>query len=91
MVYGIEGGKRIPQPEFLDRADEAERMVAARTARQSVVERAPAPVLSFVPEEAAPRRPIGGTIRTRPMNDRRGGTGSGRSTRGAPDPTRVRT
>ncbi|WP_393097484.1 helix-turn-helix domain-containing protein [Streptomyces sp. LN325] len=132
MVYKIEAGKRIPQPEFLDRADEVlgaggllsamkedvkrvrypkkvrelakleaqaaeigvyeshsingllqtpdharalfragqppyspdevERMVAARTARQSVFERTPAPALSFVQEEAALRRPIGGTM-----------------------------
>ncbi|GAA3031794.1 helix-turn-helix domain-containing protein [Streptomyces glomeratus] len=132
MVYKIESGKRIPRPEFLDRADEAlgaggllsamkedvakvrypkkvrelaqleaqaveigvyeshsvngllqtpdharslfeamqppyspdevERMVAARMARRSVFERAPAPALSFVQEEAALRRPIGGRM-----------------------------
>jgi transcriptional regulator with XRE-family HTH domain len=132
MVYKIEGGKRIPRPEFLDKADEVlgadgllsamkedvkrvrypkkvrelakleaqaveigvyeshsingllqtpdharalfragqppyspdevERMVAARMARQSVFERLPAPALSFVQEEAALRRPIGGTM-----------------------------
>jgi transcriptional regulator with XRE-family HTH domain len=132
MVYKIEGGKRIPRPEFLDRADEVlraggllsamkedvdkvrypkkvralaemeakaveigvyecniiagllqtpdharsvigaaqppyspddvERMVAARVARRSVFERDPAPALSFVLEEAALRRPIGGTM-----------------------------
>jgi hypothetical protein len=37
-------------------------MVAARMARQSVFERLPAPALSFVQEEAALRRPIGGTM-----------------------------
>ncbi|MGV9243128.1 helix-turn-helix domain-containing protein [Streptomyces sp. NPDC003710] len=132
MVYKIESGKRIPRPEFLDRADEAlgaggllsamkedvakvrypkkvrelaqleaqaveigvyeshsvngllqtpdharslfeamqppyspdevERMVVARMARRSVFERAPAPALSFVQEEAALRRPIGGRM-----------------------------
>jgi hypothetical protein len=132
MVYKIEGGKRIPRPEFLDRADEVlgaggllsamkedvdkvrypkkvrdlaemeakaveigvyvcnsingllqtpdharaafesrqppysqaevERLVAARTARQSIFERDPAPALGFVLEEALLRRPLGGTM-----------------------------
>ncbi|MFE5757746.1 helix-turn-helix domain-containing protein [Streptomyces massasporeus] len=42
--------------------DEVERMVAARVARASIYERTPAPALSFVLEEAALRRPIGGTM-----------------------------
>ncbi|MEU5089463.1 helix-turn-helix transcriptional regulator [Streptomyces sp. NPDC021356] len=42
--------------------DEVERMVAARVARASVFERSPAPALSFVLEEAALRRPIGGRM-----------------------------
>ncbi|WDV52552.1 helix-turn-helix transcriptional regulator [Streptomyces coeruleorubidus] len=42
--------------------DEVERMVAARMARRSVFERSPAPAISFVLEEAALRRPIGGTM-----------------------------
>ncbi|WP_328341132.1 helix-turn-helix domain-containing protein [Streptomyces violaceus] len=42
--------------------DEVERMVAARMARASIYERTPAPALSFVMEEAALRRPIGGTM-----------------------------
>ncbi|MFK4224176.1 helix-turn-helix domain-containing protein [Streptomyces sp. NPDC019890] len=42
--------------------DEVERMVAARVARQSIFERSPAPALSFVQEEAALRRPVGGTM-----------------------------
>ncbi|MGX1132514.1 transcriptional regulator with XRE-family HTH domain [Streptomyces glaucescens] len=132
LVYKIEAGKRIPRPEFLDRADgllgaggllaamredvakvrypkkvrelakmearaveigvyecniiagllqtpeharavigaaqppyspdDVNRMVAARLARQSVFERDPAPALSFVLEEGAVRRPIGGTM-----------------------------
>ncbi|MFE2095608.1 helix-turn-helix domain-containing protein [Streptomyces sp. NPDC059468] len=132
LVYKIEGGKRIPRQEYLDRADEVlgaggliaaawedvkkvrypkkvrelakleaqaveigiyesngingllqipdharalfeagqppyspdevERMVAARVARASIYERSPAPALSFVLEETALRRPIGGTM-----------------------------
>ncbi|NEC51240.1 helix-turn-helix domain-containing protein [Actinospica acidiphila] len=42
--------------------DEVERMVAARVARASVFGRSPAPALSFVLEEAALRRPIGGRM-----------------------------
>ncbi|WP_338896550.1 helix-turn-helix transcriptional regulator [Streptomyces sp. TG1A-60] len=42
--------------------DNVERMVAARLARQSVFERSPAPAVSFVLEEGALRRPIGGTM-----------------------------
>ncbi|MFF5857831.1 helix-turn-helix domain-containing protein [Streptomyces sp. NPDC012751] len=41
---------------------EVERLLAARMARQSVFERDPAPVLSFVLEEALVRRPLGGTM-----------------------------
>ncbi|MER7839401.1 helix-turn-helix transcriptional regulator [Streptomyces sp. NPDC096040] len=132
MVYKVEGGKRIPRQEYLNRADEVldaggqvsamwedvkkvrypkkvrelaklegeaveigvyecnsingllqtpeharavisaaqppyspddvERMVTARLARQSVFERDPAPSIHFVLEEAALRRPIGGTM-----------------------------
>ncbi|TLQ45542.1 helix-turn-helix domain-containing protein [Streptomyces marianii] len=132
QVYKVETGKRIPKPEFLDRADKAlgaggklaamkkdvaearypkkvrdlakleadavemgayasavvhgllqteeyaralyrgrrpafsedqiERLVAARMARQSVFERQPAPLLTFVQEEATLRRPIGGRM-----------------------------
>ncbi|MFF3845259.1 helix-turn-helix domain-containing protein [Streptomyces sp. NPDC002328] len=132
LVYKIEGGKRIPRQEYLDRADEvldaggmvsamwedvkkvrypkqvrdlaqmearavelgvyvglsihgllqtpdharalfeawqpayspeeAEQMVAARMARKAIFERSPAPALSFVQEEAALRRPVGGTM-----------------------------
>ncbi|MCF3133291.1 DUF5753 domain-containing protein, partial [Streptomyces olivochromogenes] len=42
--------------------EEAERMVAARIARQSIFERTPAPTLGFVQEEATLRRPVGGTM-----------------------------
>ncbi|MFM9580404.1 helix-turn-helix domain-containing protein [Streptomyces caniscabiei] len=132
MVYKIEGGKRIPRPDYLDRADEVlgaggllsamkedvarvrypkkvrdlakleaqaaeigvyvglsihgllqtpeharalfearqppyseeevERLVAARMARKSIFEKSPACPLSFVQEEAALRRRIGGTM-----------------------------
>ncbi|WP_435251209.1 helix-turn-helix domain-containing protein [Streptomyces tendae] len=140
LVYKIEGGKRIPRPEYLDRADEVlgaggllaamkedvakvrypkkvrdlaqmearaveigvyessniagllqtpehtralleswlpaytpedlERRVAARTARQSVYERSPAPALSFVLEEGALRRKVGGTMVRRQQFER---------------------
>ncbi|OIJ99203.1 helix-turn-helix domain-containing protein [Streptomyces colonosanans] len=132
LVYKVEGGKRIPRQEYLDKADEVlgaggliaatwedvkkvrypkrlrelakleaqavemgvyeshslngllqtpeharalftarqppytpeevERLVVARVARQSIFDRSPAPALSFVQEEAALRRPIGGTM-----------------------------
>ncbi|WP_046731005.1 helix-turn-helix domain-containing protein [Streptomyces humi] len=132
MVYKVEGGKRIPRQDYLNRADEVlgagglisatwedvkrvrypkkvrelaklegqaveigvyvglslhgllqtpeharaifdagqpayspeemERLVAARMARKSIFERTPAPALSFVQEEAALRRPVGGTM-----------------------------
>ena len=42
--------------------EEVEQLVAARTARQSVFDRAPAPALSFIQEEATLRRPVGGTM-----------------------------
>ncbi|MGC5343274.1 helix-turn-helix domain-containing protein [Streptomyces sp. DT171] len=130
QVYKVEAGKRIPKPEFLDRADEVlgaggklsamkkdvaearypkkvrdvakleadagemgsyssdvvdgllqteeyaralygerrpsftedqvERLVAARLARQAAFDRRPAPLLTFVQEEAVLRRPTGG-------------------------------
>ncbi|MFD5495089.1 helix-turn-helix domain-containing protein [Streptomyces sp. NPDC001812] len=50
--------------------DEVERMVAARAARSSIYERSPAPALSFVLEEAALRRPIGGTMVLRQQLER---------------------
>ncbi|QNP63620.1 helix-turn-helix domain-containing protein [Streptomyces genisteinicus] len=132
QVYKVEVGKRIPKPEFLDRADEVlgaggklaamkrdvaearypkkvrdlakleadavemgayasvvvhgllqteeyaralygerrpafseeqvERLVAARLSRQSVFGRQPAPLLTFVQEEATLRRPTGGRM-----------------------------
>ncbi|MFE3602598.1 helix-turn-helix domain-containing protein [Streptomyces sp. NPDC059142] len=42
--------------------DDVERMVAARLARQSVFDRAPAPSIHFVLEEAPLRRQVGGTM-----------------------------
>ncbi|MFE7617293.1 helix-turn-helix domain-containing protein [Streptomyces sp. NPDC057496] len=130
LVYKVEGGRRIPRPEFLDKADEVlgaggkiaamkqdvaevrypkkirdlakleakaveleayhnhningllqteehmralfaswlpaytvdemERVVAARTARRSIFDRASLPALSFVQEEVTLRRPVGG-------------------------------
>ncbi|WP_405562244.1 helix-turn-helix domain-containing protein [Streptomyces sp. NBC_01180] len=132
QVYKVEAGKRIPKPEFLDRADdvlgaggklaemkkdvadarypkkvrdlaklereavelgaygsfvvhgllqteeyaralygerrpaysedEVDRLVAARMARQSIFQRRPAPLLTFVQEEATLRRPTGGRM-----------------------------
>ncbi|WP_415952348.1 helix-turn-helix domain-containing protein [Streptomyces sp. KLOTTS4A1] len=50
--------------------EEVERGVAARMARRSVFEREPAPTLSFVQEEAALRRPIGGRIEWRRQLER---------------------
>ncbi|MER6559112.1 helix-turn-helix transcriptional regulator [Streptomyces sp. NPDC001027] len=50
--------------------DEVELMVAARAARASVYERSPAPALSFVLEEAALRRPIGGRMVLRQQLER---------------------
>ncbi|AXG82509.1 XRE family transcriptional regulator [Streptomyces paludis] len=132
QVYKVEAGKRIPRPEFLDKADkvlkaggrisamkadvavvryprkvrnlakleaeavelgaygntvvhgllqteayarslyglrrpayddnELERLVAARLGRQSIFDRRPFPLLTFVQEEAVLRRPVGGRM-----------------------------
>ncbi|MEU7636400.1 MULTISPECIES: helix-turn-helix domain-containing protein [unclassified Streptomyces] len=43
-------------------ADEVERNVAARMARQSIYDREPTPALMFIQEEVTLRRPIGGTM-----------------------------
>lgn len=50
--------------------DEVERGVAGRIARRSVFDRSPAPSLSFVQEEAALRRPIGGRMEWRRQLER---------------------
>ncbi|MFI9390770.1 helix-turn-helix domain-containing protein [Streptomyces bauhiniae] len=50
--------------------DDVERMVAARIARQSVFDRAPAPPIHFVLEEAPLRRQIGGTMAWRRQLER---------------------
>ncbi|MEE1751717.1 helix-turn-helix domain-containing protein [Streptomyces sp. SP18CS02] len=50
--------------------DEVERGVAARMARRSIFDRTPAPMLSFVQEEAALRRPIGGRMEWRRQLER---------------------
>ncbi|MFF3089739.1 helix-turn-helix domain-containing protein [Streptomyces nojiriensis] len=42
--------------------DETERLVAARVARQEILRRHPAPLLTVVQEEAVLRRPIGGKM-----------------------------
>ncbi|TBO59618.1 XRE family transcriptional regulator [Streptomyces kasugaensis] len=49
---------------------EVEHGVAARMARRSVFDRLPAPTLSFVQEEVALRRPIGGTMEWRRQLER---------------------
>ncbi|WP_344632809.1 helix-turn-helix transcriptional regulator [Streptomyces glaucosporus] len=43
-------------------ADDIERHVAARMARQKIFERQPAPLLTFVQEEVTLRRPLGGRM-----------------------------
>ncbi|MEV7124629.1 helix-turn-helix transcriptional regulator [Streptomyces sp. NPDC093260] len=48
------------RPAFTE--EEVERLVTARLARQDIFDRRPMPVLSFVLEEAALRRPLGGRI-----------------------------
>ncbi|MFE7662191.1 helix-turn-helix domain-containing protein [Streptomyces celluloflavus] len=50
--------------------DEVEHGVAARMARRSVFDRSPAPALSFVQEETALRRPVGGTMEWRRQLER---------------------
>ncbi|MFD5041329.1 helix-turn-helix domain-containing protein [Streptomyces sp. NPDC058377] len=140
LVYKVEGGRRIPRPEFLDRADEVlgaagklammkgdvaevrypkkvrdlaklearaveleayhhhningllqteehmralfaswlpaytqdemDRVVAARLARRSILDRSPLPALSFVQEEVTLRRPVGGTMALRRQLER---------------------
>ncbi|MCX5603775.1 helix-turn-helix transcriptional regulator [Streptomyces phaeochromogenes] len=50
--------------------DEIDRQVAARMARQSVFERVPAPLLTFVQEEVTLRRPIGGKMVLRQQLER---------------------
>jgi transcriptional regulator with XRE-family HTH domain len=49
---------------------EVEHGVAARMARRSVFDRLPAPALSFVQEEAALHRPVGGTMEWRRQLER---------------------
>ncbi|MFF1358625.1 helix-turn-helix domain-containing protein [Streptomyces sp. NPDC058297] len=73
VAHGLHGLLQTPgharalfearQPAYSQ--DEVERMVAARMARRSIFERSPAPALSFVQEESALRRPIGGTMEWR--------------------------
>jgi transcriptional regulator with XRE-family HTH domain len=51
------------RPAFTE--DEIERHVAARMARKSVFERVPRPLVTFVQEEVALRRPVGGRMALR--------------------------
>ncbi len=48
------------RPAFSE--EQVERLVAARMARQAISERRPAPLLTFVQEEATLRRPTGGKM-----------------------------
>ncbi|MET9292363.1 helix-turn-helix transcriptional regulator [Streptomyces sp. NPDC003077] len=54
---------RLRQPAYAE--DEVDRLVAARMERQRVFEAEPAPLLTFVQEEAMLRRPIGGRMTLR--------------------------
>ncbi|MGW7362264.1 helix-turn-helix domain-containing protein [Streptomyces sp. NPDC054841] len=51
-------------------ADELERMLEARMARQTIFDRSPAPELGFVLEEVTLRRPTGGTMVQRQQLER---------------------
>ncbi|MFV2118654.1 helix-turn-helix domain-containing protein [Streptomyces sp. Act-28] len=69
-IHGLlqtEGHTRVlletRQPPYSQ--DEVERGVTARMARRSIFDRSPAPSLSFVQEESALRRPIGGRMEWR--------------------------
>ncbi|WP_326658577.1 helix-turn-helix domain-containing protein [Streptomyces sp. NBC_00385] len=78
VAHGLHGLLQTPgharalfearQPPYSQ--DEVQRMVAARMARQSIYGRSPAPALSFVQEESALRRPIGGTLEWRRQLER---------------------
>ncbi|WP_327289219.1 helix-turn-helix domain-containing protein [Streptomyces sp. NBC_01198] len=48
------------QPAYSE--DEIDRLVSARMARQAIFDRRPAPLLTFVQEEAVLRRPVGGKM-----------------------------
>ncbi|MEU8840722.1 helix-turn-helix transcriptional regulator [Streptomyces roseus] len=50
----------LRRPGFSE--DEVERLVAARLARQRLIQRYPAPLLTVVQEEAVLRRPVGGKM-----------------------------
>ncbi|WSN71762.1 helix-turn-helix domain-containing protein [Streptomyces sp. NBC_01361] len=73
VAHGLHGLLQTPgharalfearQPAYSQ--DEVEHGVAARMARQSIFGRPSAPALSFVQEESALRRPIGGTMEWR--------------------------
>ncbi|MFE9820280.1 helix-turn-helix transcriptional regulator [Streptomyces sp. NBC_00236] len=78
VAHGLHGLLQTPgharalfearQPPYSE--DEVERMVAARMGRQSIYERSPGPALSFVQEESALRRPIGGAAEWRRQLER---------------------
>ncbi|MDP5314070.1 helix-turn-helix transcriptional regulator [Streptomyces poriferorum] len=78
VAHGLHGLLQTPgharalfearQPPYSQ--DEVERMVAGRMARQAIFDRTPSPALSFVQEESALRRPIGGTLEWRRQLER---------------------
>jgi transcriptional regulator with XRE-family HTH domain len=67
VVHGLLQTEEYARANFGQRRpaygeDELERLVAARMARQEIFERRPAPLFTFVQEEATLRRPIGGRM-----------------------------
>ncbi|UWE12760.1 helix-turn-helix domain-containing protein [Actinacidiphila bryophytorum] len=67
VVHGLLQTEEYAVANFCQRQpaysqDEIERLVSARMARQSIFDRRPAPLLTFVQEEAVLRRPVGGRM-----------------------------
>lgn len=67
VVHGLLQREEYAVANFCQRQpaysqDEIERLVSARMARQSIFDRRPAPLLTFVQEEAVLRRPVGGRM-----------------------------
>jgi hypothetical protein len=67
VVHGLLQTEEYATANFRQRRpsyseDEMERLVSARLARQAIFERRPAPLLTFVQEEAVLRRPVGGKM-----------------------------
>jgi hypothetical protein len=67
VVHGLLQTEEYATANFRQRRpsyseDEVERLVSARMARQWIYDRRPAPLLTFVQEEAVLRRPVGGKM-----------------------------